>query len=83
MAGGEVLPPPMTRQIDKRLATLEARRSAALAGDPIADWRAAYRAGLDVSERNRAAGAGWVNAAIARCALADQTLLDFGDYGDD
>lgn len=73
----------MTRQIDKRLTDLEARRSAALAGDPIADWRAAYRAGLDVSERNRAAGACWVNAAIARCASADQTLLDFGDYGDD
>ena len=73
----------MTKQIDARLAILEARRAAALAGDPIADWRAAYRAGLDVSERNRAAGACWVNAAIERCALADQTLLDFGDYGDD
>ena len=73
----------MTRQIDKRLAALEARRSAALVGDPIADWLVAYRAGLDVSERNRAAGARWVNAAIARCALADQTMLDFGDYGDD
>ena len=65
--------------IDKRLGVLEMQAEARRAGDPVADWLKAYRAGASVEERNRIAGPAWVLAAEERHRLADQTMVDYGD----
>ena len=65
--------------LDTRLSRLEAARALALLRDPIADWLALYRAGADVATRNAVAGAAWVNAAIERHRLADETMVSYDD----
>ena len=60
--------------IDARLARLEARRAARLAGDPVADWLAAFRRGDDIAARNAGAGPAWAAAAAERERLALETL---------
>ena len=69
----------MSKAIDGRLARLEAARAAALLRDPVKDWLALYRAGASIEVRNAAGGAPWVNAAIERHRLADETMVDYGD----
>ena len=40
-------------------------------------WREMYRAGATIEERNRAGGVAWVNAAIERHRLADETMATY------
>ena len=70
------------KTLDARVTALEAAQVAALAGDPVADWLEAYRAGASVEERNRIAGPAWMLAAEERHRLADQTMVDYGDESD-
>ena len=65
------------KTLDARVTALEAAQVAALAGDPVADWLKAYRAGADVATRNAAAGQAWVLAAEERHRLADETLVSY------
>ena len=63
--------------LETRLSRLEAARAAALVRDPVADWLALYRAGASIEVRNAAGGVAWVNAAIERHRLADETLVSY------
>lgn len=69
----------MTRSLDARLTALEAKRHAAITGRVVQRWLASCRAGADVYERNRTAGAAWCAAAAERHRQADETAADYGD----
>lgn len=72
----------MTRNLARRLAAIEARRRAQRDGLVIPAWIALYRAGATIEARNLAGGSDWVNAAIERQALAEQTLVDYETLDD-
>ena len=67
------------RNLDARLARLEARQAATLERDPVADWLAAFRRGDDVNARNAGGGPAWAAAAAERQRLANETWCDYGE----
>ena len=67
------------RNLDARLARLEARQAATLERDPVADWLASFRRGDDVAARNAGGGPAWAAAAAERERLANETWCDYGE----
>ena len=65
--------------LETRLARLEAAQALERDAAVIPTWLAEFRRGDDVATRNASAGAAWVNAAIERHRLADETMVTYGD----
>ena len=65
------------RNLDARLARLEARQAATLERDPIGDWLASFRRGDPVDARNAGAGPAWVAMAIQRNMEAEETIATY------
>ena len=65
--------------LETRLARLEAAQALERDAAVIPTWLAAFRRGDDVATRNAGAGVAWVNAAIERHRLADETMVTYGD----
>ena len=65
------------RNLDARLARLEARQAATLAGDPVKDWLASFRRGDPVDARNAIAGPAWCAMAIQRNTEAEETIATY------
>ena len=63
------------KALDARLARLEAAQALERDALAIPQWLAAFRRGDDVATRNAGAGVAWVNAAIERHRLADETMV--------
>ena len=69
----------MRTLLNGRLARLEAAQALERDALAIPEWLAAFRRGDDVATRNAGAGVAWVNAAIERHRLADETMVTYGD----
>ena len=63
------------RNLDARLARLEARQAATLERDPIGDWLASFRRGDPVDARNAGAGPAWCAMASKYERLAEETMV--------